>query len=61
MPATIHGDELHITKLVYNLIDNAIKYSPSTIDITVATRNDGDSIALSVSQQIGKCVIKWIA
>ena len=48
-PATIVADELHITNMIYNLIDNAIKYSPEQLDIEIATRNDGSDIALAVS------------
>ena len=36
-PSVIVADELHITNLVYNLIDNGIKYSSDAPDITVST------------------------
>ena len=42
-PSTISGDELHITNMVYNLIDNAIKYS--------TTRNNGDTIQMIVKDK----------
>lgn len=48
-PSTILGDELHITNMIYNLIDNAIKYSPTQLDIDVSTRNNGSAILFSVS------------
>ena len=47
-PSTIVADELHITNMVYNLIDNAIKYSPEKLDIEVATRIEGTGIVLAV-------------
>lgn len=47
-PPTILGDEMHITNMIYNLIDNAIKYSPKCLDIEVATKTAGGNIALSV-------------
>ena len=47
-PSTIIGDELHITNMIYNLIDNAIKYSPSQLDITVSTHNEDSNIVLVV-------------
>ena len=50
-PSTIFADELHITNLVYNLIDNAIKYSPNGIDITISTRNEHNMVLLSVSDK----------
>jgi two-component system phosphate regulon sensor histidine kinase PhoR len=37
-PSVVVADELHITNLVYNLIDNGIKYSSEAPDITVSTR-----------------------
>lgn len=44
----ISADELHITNMIYNLIDNAIKYSPKVVDIVVKTRCDDNHIILSV-------------
>ena len=35
----IYGDSEHLTNLVNNLLDNAIKYSPELPEITVTTRN----------------------
>ncbi len=35
----IDADEVHITNVLYNLIDNAIKYSPERPNITIRTRN----------------------
>lgn len=41
-PSTIIGDELHLTNMIYNLVDNGIKYSPSSPHIIVRTwRADG--------------------
>ena len=48
-PPTIYADELHITNMVYNLIDNAIKYSPEKIDIQVATRTEGTNTVITVT------------
>jgi two-component system phosphate regulon sensor histidine kinase PhoR len=44
-----YGDKVHITNVVYNLIDNALKYSPEAPKITVSTQNKGDYIVISVS------------
>jgi two-component system phosphate regulon sensor histidine kinase PhoR len=44
----ILGDEEHLTSLVHNLLDNAIKYSNGCLEITVSTENDTNGIILSV-------------
>jgi two-component system phosphate regulon sensor histidine kinase PhoR len=44
----IYGDSEHLTNLVNNLLDNAIKYSPESPDITVETKNNEKGIMLSV-------------
>jgi two-component system phosphate regulon sensor histidine kinase PhoR len=47
----IYGDNEHLTNLVNNLLDNAIKYSPEAPDITVATLNNEKGIILSVEDK----------
>lgn len=47
-PATIEADELHITNMIYNLVDNAIKYSTGEPRIVVSTVREGDHVKLSV-------------
>lgn len=37
VPSTLFADELHITNLIYNLVDNGIKYSPDKPHIIVST------------------------
>ncbi len=48
-PSVVVADELHITNLVYNLIDNGIKYSSEAPDITVSTRIVEGQLELRVS------------
>lgn len=48
-PSKLFGDELHITNLVYNLIDNAVKYSTDNLDIQIETRIEANKIILSVA------------
>ncbi|GAB2549494.1 hypothetical protein GCM10027085_45420 [Spirosoma aerophilum] len=35
----VEADELHLTNIVYNLLDNALKYSPNEPHITLSTRS----------------------
>jgi two-component system phosphate regulon sensor histidine kinase PhoR len=47
-PPMLEADELHITNLVYNLVDNAIKYSVDAPHIVVSTHCETEHIILSV-------------
>ncbi len=47
----IKGDEVHITNVVFNLLDNAVKYSREVPEISVSTRNGKDSVVLSISDK----------
>jgi signal transduction histidine kinase len=44
-------DADRIEQVVYNLIDNAIKYSPSGGDVDVSLRKEGDAVVLSVKDR----------
>lgn len=43
------GDALHISNCIQNLLDNALKYSKDTPTVTVSTKDDGNRISISVS------------
>lgn len=45
-PCTVHVDPVHITNVVYNLLDNAIKYCDKTPDISITTRSDKKGVSL---------------
>lgn len=54
LQATEHmvmADRTHFTNVVYNLLDNANKYSRESPVITVCTRNVGDKVELAVSDR----------
>ncbi len=43
----IEGDQLHITNVIYNLIDNAIKYSEGVPLVEIFTRDELNGLAIS--------------
>jgi two-component system phosphate regulon sensor histidine kinase PhoR len=47
----VMGDAEHLTNLVHNLLDNAIKYSPEYPDITISTVNRNGGIILAVADR----------
>ena len=47
----ISADKVHITNLIYNLLDNANKYSPETPEITITTENIKEGLLLTVSDE----------
>jgi two-component system, OmpR family, phosphate regulon sensor histidine kinase PhoR len=47
----IYGDSEHLTNLVNNLLDNAIKYSPELPEITISTTNIDKGIRMSVEDK----------
>ena len=47
----IYGDGEHLTNLVNNLLDNAIKYSPESPEIIITTGNNEKGIILSVEDK----------
>ncbi len=47
----ITADRVHVTNLIYNLLDNANKYSPLTPEITIKTENLKAGILLTVADK----------
>ncbi len=48
--ATIYADEMHITNVIFNLMDNAIKYKrdEEPLRLTIHTWNEGDKCCISI-------------
>ncbi|MCO4292829.1 HAMP domain-containing histidine kinase [Solitalea sp. MAHUQ-68] len=44
----ITGDELHLSNVIFNLLDNALKYSEGTPEITISTQNLGNLLLIRV-------------
>ncbi|HNW99074.1 MAG TPA: HAMP domain-containing sensor histidine kinase [Bacteroidales bacterium] len=44
----INADRVHVTNVIYNLVDNANKYTPENPVITIATENNEQGIYISV-------------
>ena len=47
----VEADELHLTNIVYNLLDNALKYSPESPHITLSTRSLPEGVSITVADQ----------
>ncbi len=47
-PAIIKGDEVHITNVLFNLLDNAVKYSKEEPKIVISTELDEDFLLVSI-------------
>jgi two-component system, OmpR family, phosphate regulon sensor histidine kinase PhoR len=46
--STIFGDEMHITNIIYNLLDNAAKYSGDAPKILIETSSDKTGVTIAV-------------
>ncbi len=48
---TVEGSAVHLTNVIYNLVDNALKYSPEKPEIAVQLTDLGKSLSLAVSDK----------
>jgi two-component system phosphate regulon sensor histidine kinase PhoR len=44
----LQADKVHLTNIIFNLIDNAIKYSKNEPEITISTYNTAEGIMIQV-------------
>jgi two-component system, OmpR family, phosphate regulon sensor histidine kinase PhoR len=42
------ADKVHFTNIIFNLMDNAIKYGGKPCNIVISTRNEGDNLYISI-------------
>ncbi|WP_111628720.1 sensor histidine kinase [Larkinella arboricola] len=47
----VEADEVHLSNILYNLLDNAIKYSPEHPAISIQTRNVENGVSITVADQ----------
>jgi len=60
---SVTGDPVHLSNVLYNLLDNADKYSPVNPEITISTQNDERGIVISVADKgmgISRDIQKYI-
>jgi two-component system phosphate regulon sensor histidine kinase PhoR len=49
--SVIEADELHFSNVIYNLVDNAIKYSRENPELTISTLNRGNQLVIRVADK----------
>lgn len=47
----VAGDEIHLSNIFKNLIDNAIKYSPDKLAINISTKNENNGIIIKIEDR----------
>ncbi len=50
LPA-INTDRFHLTNVLFNLVENAIKYSKDILDITISSRTEGKYVIVQVADR----------
>jgi two-component system phosphate regulon sensor histidine kinase PhoR len=49
--AVVYADPLHLFHILYNLLDNALKYSEGSPQVTICTENKGRDLLLSIADK----------
>lgn len=49
--SVIEADEVHLSNIIYNLLDNANKYSPNAPEIKVSTESNKNGVIITVSDK----------
>ncbi len=44
----VQADKLHLANVIYNLLDNAVKYSNENPEITISTRHKGNHVTMCI-------------
>jgi NtrC-family two-component system sensor histidine kinase KinB len=47
----VSADQLRLERILYNLLENSVKYSPEGSEITVSAKRDAGHLVVSVSDQ----------
>jgi two-component system phosphate regulon sensor histidine kinase PhoR len=51
MPIALQADKLHLTNIIYNLVDNAIKYSKENPEINITTTQKRNGVEIAISDK----------
>jgi two-component system phosphate regulon sensor histidine kinase PhoR len=46
---SLQGDRLHLVSVIYNLLDNALKYGNGSTEIKIEMKESGDQVMLTIS------------
>ena len=49
--STISGDELHLSNVIFNLLDNAVKYSKDNPEISISTFSNNNHLTIRVTDK----------
>lgn len=47
----MYADEVHLTNIIFNLLDNAIKYSPENLAINISTETNDNMLTIRISDK----------
>ena len=50
-PIALQADKLHLTNIIYNLVDNAIKYSKENPEINITTTQKRNGVEIAISDK----------